>query len=156
MHSPHRLAGLDLTMLLLHASQLTLAEFVRRMDAAGYAELRPLHGMAFQALGAEGATGTELAGRLGVTKQAVSQLVADLERWGYVARRPHPAGGKRVLIALTGKAHEHLAVADRTMRELTAELAARLPPGTIERLRGDLAALVDAVEPGPLPPLRPL
>lgn len=156
MDSANRLGGLDLTMLLSFAAQVTLSAFVRRLDAAGYAELRPLHGMAFQALGAEGATGTELAGRLGVTKQAVSQIVADLERWGYVERRPHPAGGKRQLIVLTGKAHEHLAVADRVMRGLTAELAERLGAETIDRLREDLAALIDAVNPGPLPALRPL
>nr|WP_207387201.1 MarR family transcriptional regulator [Frankia sp. Cppng1_Ct_nod] len=97
-----------------HASphlQVVVAEFVGRVDAAGYADLRPVRGMVFQALRGSGATGTELADRLGVTKQAAGQMVDDLEMRGYVRRQPHPDGGRRRLIVLTDKALDHLVVA---------------------------------------------
>ncbi|MGW0899174.1 MarR family winged helix-turn-helix transcriptional regulator, partial [Streptomyces goshikiensis] len=81
--------------------QLMLGEFTRRVAAAGYEDLRPLHGMTFQVLGRSGATATELAEHLGVTKQAAGQIVDDLERRGYVRREPHPEGGRRKLVVLT-------------------------------------------------------
>ncbi|GAB3995977.1 hypothetical protein GCM10029992_14710 [Glycomyces albus] len=93
----------ELTFQLGLAFQLMLTEFTGRTEAAGYADLRPIHGLAFQALGPEGATGSELAARLGVTKQAAGQIVDYLEARDYVERRPHPAGGRRKLVALTEK-----------------------------------------------------
>ena len=57
----------------------------------------------FQALKDGGATGTELAAHLGVTKQAVSNIVGDLEAMGYLRRGPHASGGRRRLIQLTAR-----------------------------------------------------
>ena len=54
------LARTELTILLGLAFQVVLGEFVSRLDDAGYADLRPVHGMVFQALGRSGATATEL------------------------------------------------------------------------------------------------
>ncbi|MGK5534099.1 MarR family transcriptional regulator, partial [Streptomyces sp. URMC 129] len=82
----------ELLFLLGLAFQLLLGEFNGRLADAGYGDLRPVHGLAFQALRPHGATGSELARRLGVTKQAAGQLVDDLERRGYVRRERHPAG----------------------------------------------------------------
>ncbi|MFE3990987.1 MarR family winged helix-turn-helix transcriptional regulator [Streptomyces goshikiensis] len=134
--------------------QLLLGEFTRRVAAAGYEDLRPLHGMTFQVLGRSGATATELAEHLGVTKQAAGQIVDDLERRGYVRREPHPEGGRRKLVVLTRAAHDHLAVAGRILHELEAELAHTADLGA---LRGELARLVRALHgEGPLPALRPV
>ena len=41
------LAGTELTFLLGISFQLVLAEFTRRLDAAGHGDLRPVHGMIF-------------------------------------------------------------------------------------------------------------
>ncbi|MEU9159169.1 MarR family transcriptional regulator [Streptomyces sp. NPDC048424] len=146
--------GVELTFLLGLGFQLMLGEFTRRVGEAGYADLRPLHGMTFQVLKGPGATATELAERLGVTKQAAGQIVDDLEKRGYVRREPHPGGGRRKLVVLTGAAHAHLAVAGRILHELEAELAgsADLPV-----LRRELGHLVRALHgEGGLPPLRPV
>ncbi|MEU7727629.1 MarR family transcriptional regulator [Streptomyces sp. NPDC040724] len=146
--------GVELTFLLGLGFQLLLGEFTRRVAEAGYTDLRPLHGMAFQALKAPGATATELAERLGVTKQAAGQIVDDLEKRGYVRREPHPGGGRRKLVVLTPAAEAHLAVAGRILHELEAELAgsADLPV-----LRQELGRLVRALHGDDgLPPLRPV
>lgn len=82
--------GVELLFLLGLGFQTLLGEFTRRVADAGYPDLRPVHGMAFQALQGAGATATELAERLGVTKQAAGQIVDDLEKRGYVRREPHP------------------------------------------------------------------
>ncbi|MFF5704638.1 MarR family winged helix-turn-helix transcriptional regulator [Streptomyces sp. NPDC012794] len=147
-------SGVELTFLLGIGFQLMLGEFTRRLADAGYADLRPLHGMAFQALKGPGATASELAERLGVTKQAAGQIVDDLEKRGYVRREPHPGGGRRKLVVLTPAAVEHLATAGRVLHALEAELAERADLGV---LRGELARVIRALHGGEgLPPLRPV
>ncbi|MET7987872.1 MULTISPECIES: MarR family winged helix-turn-helix transcriptional regulator [unclassified Streptomyces] len=69
--------------------------------ARGFEGLRPAHGFAFARLAPDGATVTDIASHLGVTKQAASQLVEELVRKGYVERRPHPADARARLIVLT-------------------------------------------------------
>ncbi|WP_430727744.1 MarR family winged helix-turn-helix transcriptional regulator [Streptomyces virginiae] len=146
--------GVELTFLLGLGFQLVLGEFTRRLAEVGYADLRPVHGMAFQALKGDGATATELAERLGVTKQAAGQIVDDLERRGYVRREPHPEGGRRKLVVLTAAARQHLFVAGRVLHELEAELAGSADIGALRR---ELSRVVRALhgEDG-LPPLRPV
>ncbi|MEU4358159.1 MarR family winged helix-turn-helix transcriptional regulator [Streptomyces virginiae] len=147
-------AGVELTFLLGLGFQLVLGDFTRRLADAGQGDLRPVHGMAFQALKGDGATATELAERLGVTKQAAGQIVDDLERRGYVRREPHPGGGRRKLVVLTAAAREHLLVAGRVLHELEAELAGSADVGALRR---ELSRVVRALhgEEG-LPPLRPV
>jgi DNA-binding MarR family transcriptional regulator len=49
------------------------------------------------------ATATELCGRFGVTKGAVSQILAKLHRKGYVSRTRNEAYGKEILLSLTDR-----------------------------------------------------
>ncbi|MFF2025905.1 MarR family winged helix-turn-helix transcriptional regulator [Streptomyces sp. NPDC058171] len=146
----------ELTFLLGMAFQLVLSEFVSRLDAAGYDDLRPVHGLVFQALRGSGATSSELGEHLGVTKQAAGQIVDDLEERGYVARQPHPAGGRRKLVVLTPKALDHLVVAGRILHELEAQLADRLRDAGLQLPRTELAAVVRALAGDSIPPLRPV
>lgn len=155
MHPEDPLARTELTFVLGMAFQVVVTEFVRRLDAEGYADLRPAHGAVFQALRGGGATSTELAERLGVTKQAAGQMVADLEQRGYLRRVDHPEGGRRRLVVLTSKADEHLAVAGRVLHGLEAELAGRLGEDNLVRLRVELSHLIRGLVGGELPPLRP-
>ncbi|MGW7042959.1 MarR family winged helix-turn-helix transcriptional regulator [Streptomyces avermitilis] len=69
--------------------------------ARGFEGLRPAHGFAFSRLAPDGATVTDLAAHLGVTKQAASQLVDEMVRKGYVERRPHPGDARARLVVLT-------------------------------------------------------
>lgn len=155
MDTEDPLARVELTFLLGLSFQLLLGEFVGRLDARGYDDLRPVHGLVFQALRGPGATSGELAEVLGVTKQAAGQIVDDLEHKGYVRRTAHPAGGRRKLVVLTDKAHEHLEVAGRTMRSLEAELARRMGREDFADLRGELVGIIRAMAGHRVPPLRP-
>ncbi|MFI2716632.1 MarR family winged helix-turn-helix transcriptional regulator [Streptomyces collinus] len=69
--------------------------------ARGFEGVRPAHGFAFARLAPDGATVTDLAVHLGVTKQAASQLVDELVRKGYAERRPHPEDARARLVVLT-------------------------------------------------------
>ncbi|MEV6512540.1 MarR family winged helix-turn-helix transcriptional regulator [Streptomyces sp. NPDC051642] len=64
-------------------------------------EGRPAYGFAFARLAPHGATATDLAAHLGITKQAASQLVDELVRKGYAERRPHPGDARARLVVLT-------------------------------------------------------
>jgi DNA-binding MarR family transcriptional regulator len=155
VHPDDPLARTELTFVLGMAFQLVVAEFVRRLDAEGYADLRPAHGAVFQALRGGGATSTELAERLGVTKQAAGQMVADLEQRGYLRRVDHPDGGRRRLVVLTGKADDHMAVAGQVLYKLEGELSARLGEENLLQLRAALSQLIRELAGAELPPLRP-
>ncbi|WP_406461429.1 MarR family winged helix-turn-helix transcriptional regulator [Streptomyces sp. NBC_01622] len=90
----------------LSAAVLAVAgELTRRIHegvvARGFEGVRPAHGFAFVRLAPDGATVTDLAAHLGVTKQAASQLVEELVRRGYVERRPHPGDARARLVVLT-------------------------------------------------------
>jgi DNA-binding MarR family transcriptional regulator len=139
----------ELTFLLGMGFQLVLREFVARVEAAGYTDLRLVHGTVFQALRQGGLTSTELGDRLGVTKQAAGQIVDELERKGYVQRRAHPDGGRRKLVVLTEKAFQHLAVAGQILHSLEAEL-------DVASLRTELTALIRTMAGSDLPPMRPV
>lgn len=96
------------------------------------------------------------AEQLGVTKQAAGQIVDDLEKRGYVKRQPHPAGGRRKLVVLTGEALDHLAVAGRILHELEAQLTERLQEAGLQLPRAELAAIIRTLAGGSIPPLRPV
>ena len=90
----------------LSAALLAAAgELTRRIHdgvvARGFEGVRPVHGFAFTRLAPDGATVTDLAVHLGVTKQAASQLVDELVRKGYAERRPHPEDARARLVVLT-------------------------------------------------------
>ncbi|WP_328832374.1 MarR family winged helix-turn-helix transcriptional regulator [Streptomyces sp. NBC_00252] len=89
----------------LTAALLTAAgDLTKRINdgvvARGF-DARPAYGFAFARLAPDGATATDLAEHLGVTKQAASQLVDELVRKGYAERRPHPGDARARLVVLT-------------------------------------------------------
>ncbi|MFC3577342.1 MarR family winged helix-turn-helix transcriptional regulator [Streptomyces yaanensis] len=100
--------------------------------ARGFEGSRPAHGFAFARLAPHGATVTELAAHLGVTKQAASQLVDEIVRKGYAERRPHPEDARARLVVLTERgwactraAEEAAAEAVRPWAELLGEAEMR-------------------------------
>lgn len=136
----------------LSAALLAVAgELTQRIHAGvvarGFEGLRPAHGFAFARLAPGGATVTDLAVHLGVTKQAASQLVDEIVRKGYAERRAHPEDARARLIVLTERgwactraAEEAAADAVRTwgdalgeegMRALCEQLARISPNGPI-------------------------
>ncbi len=97
-------------------------------------------------LGGDGADASSaaagLAEQLGVSKQAVSQLLDTLVARGYLHRDPDPADRRRLAITLTerGQAAAHLAAgANRTMDH---ELEAHLGSDGVRTLRRQLAAVM--------------
>ena len=81
-----------------------VAEGIRtRMAADGFDDTRDSFGYVVQGLLAGDTTVTALAARLGVSAQAVSKTVTEMERAGYVARGTDPDDGRARPLRLTAR-----------------------------------------------------
>src|SRR6266576_401130 len=68
---------------------------------AGFGDIRPAHANVFPFVPSEGITVSELASLARVRKQTMAQAVDELERMGYVERRPNPRDRRSRLVYLT-------------------------------------------------------
>ncbi|MEU1531068.1 MarR family winged helix-turn-helix transcriptional regulator [Streptomyces fagopyri] len=117
--------------------------------ARGFEGLRPAHGFAFTRLAPDGATVTELAAHLGVTKQGASQLVDELVRKGYVERHPHPGDARARLIVLTERGWACTRAAEESAAEAVRPWVELLGEGEVGVLRERLLRIA------PYGPIRP-
>lgn len=117
--------------------------------ARGFADLRPAHGFAFARLAPDGASVTELAAHLGVTKQAASQLVDEVVRKGYAERLPHPGDARARLVVLTERGRACTRAAEEAAAEVVGEWAGLLGERDLRVLRDVLARIA------PYGPVRP-
>jgi hypothetical protein len=71
--------------------------------AAGYDDLNAAHVGLWRYPGLEGLRPSQLADRVGITKQSVNDLLGHLEQHGYLLRVPDPADGRARVIRLASK-----------------------------------------------------
>ena len=106
-------ASADLPLAALFAGWALADEVQRRIAADGHDELRMADGVVFQHLVPGPRTIGSLAERLGVSQQAASKAVADLERRGYVRRAADPDDGRARIVALTERGEDAIAAGRR-------------------------------------------
>ena len=94
--------------------EIVASELARR----GYGDLRPALLAVGQHVGRGGTRITELAERAMVTKATVVHAVDELERLGYVTRRPDPTDGRAKLVVATDRAR----AAERVARAAIADI----------------------------------
>lgn len=70
---------------------------------AGYDDLNAAHIGLWRYPGLEGLRPSQLADQVGITKQSVNDLIAHMERHGYLSRVPDTADGRARVIRLTSK-----------------------------------------------------
>ena len=112
----------NLGVLLREPFRVASAQLHERFAEHGHPEVRPPHGNVFQFLDDDGTRVSVLADRAQVTKQSMAELVAHLERHGYVERIPDPADRRAKLVRATARGKELYALA----REFAAETEARV------------------------------
>src|SRR5919107_902203 len=83
----------------------------RRFAERGHPEIRTPHGNVFPYLDTEGTRVSVLAERAQITKQSMAELVAHLERHGYVERVGDPTDGRAKLVRATALGREVYAIA---------------------------------------------
>src|SRR5919197_394010 len=107
----------------------------RRFAERGHSEIRPPHGNVMQFLDDGGTRVSVLADRAHMTKQSMAELVAHLERLGYVERVPDPSDRRAKLARATPRGRELYAIAREVVGEIEAEWTRRLGKAKRRRLR---------------------
>jgi DNA-binding MarR family transcriptional regulator len=112
--------------------------------AAGLDGIRPAQAVALVPLAAGGLHASDLADQLNVSRQAVAQALAALERHDYVVRGPHPSDARARVIELTPRGRQAL----RVMRSNALAVEKRwrdvLGERRLGELRETLVALLSA------------
>ena len=102
-------------------------------------------------LGWEGSRITDIARAQDVTKNAVGQLVTELEDLGYVERVPDPADGRAKIVRYTRQGRALIADAAAIAERLNAEVEAIIGARRLEELRSTLADICHHLGLGPAP-----
>jgi DNA-binding MarR family transcriptional regulator len=133
------------TTALLGLAYMTLGHrIVDGVMAAGFSQ-RPAHSAVMAHIDVEGGTRlTTIAARANITPQAVGELVDDLERLGYVVRRPDPDDRRAKRIVLTEQGQACVAAALSTIATLEAELEGLLGSAELAQLHDMLGRIATA------------
>lgn len=137
----------SVAQLLFKAARLLNERAVARLEPVdGAPRLRPAHTSLFPHIDQAGTRLTELARRLGISKQAVAQLVDELEQMGVIERLADPEDGRAKLIRFSRKAGRSLLDGLRHLQTIEAELAGELGVARMQALHEGLTALLAVLE----------
>ena len=131
-------------LLLRNGVALVDAEVKTALAEQGFDEIQPGHHTLLRHLGEDGARPSELAAQAGVSRQAVTKTLDDLERVGLVEREPDPADGRGVVVRYTPRGLAALQVARTRANELERRFASRIGAHQWRTVRDVLEALFDA------------
>jgi DNA-binding MarR family transcriptional regulator len=114
-----------------------------RADLArnGFGDVAPSHSALLRNLGEDGSRPSDLAAHAGVTRQAVTKLVDELERLGLVRRDPDPDDGRGVIVRYTDRGRAVLAIARKRMLALERAYAAQVGADRWAEVRSTLETL---------------
>lgn len=101
-------------------------ELFARLRELGFDDVRPRHGAVLAYLDEAGVRPGELARQSGRRKQTIGAILDDLERLGYVARRPDPQDRRATLIVPTGRGLRFMRASDAIIAEIEAHQAERI------------------------------
>lgn len=138
-----RLEDRDTISLISLAHMMVSRQVSEGVARAGH-PIRPSHSAVFGQLDEHGVRVTELARGANMTPQAMSELIDELERLGYVVREPDPSDRRAKLIMLTPLGREASRVGRATVASLERRIVEILGVRGHEQLRRMLLALLKA------------
>jgi DNA-binding MarR family transcriptional regulator len=129
----------------------TLRVYNRRLvaglHAAGFTDFSPAFPQLLSNLDTEGTRVGVLAARAGITRQAAGQLLAEIERCGYIQRRPAPDDARATVARFTARGRRLLATVFALVEEQEASFARIVGPDAFEAVRVGLGRLADDIDP---------
>jgi DNA-binding MarR family transcriptional regulator len=129
---------------LMRSARGVYAQSIRaHLAALGIDDLPRNGAFVLAGIGASGGPGQDLPAGLGVSKQAVSQVIEVLVSRGYLTRHADPGDRRRVVLELTGSGHEVVAAIERGVDSVDRRLAERVPADQIAAMRSALIALTE-------------
>jgi|SRR3954447_5612948 len=130
--------------LLLDAQRNYSLTALAKLRERGHAGLTLAHTNLLAHLDVDGSRITVLAERAGVTKQAVGNLVGDLEASGYVRKSVDPLDGRATIVTYTDAGWKFLHDAHDVKREIEASYGEILGERGLQQLRKALKSLLAA------------
>jgi len=132
------LIGLLLRLVYQHYAQ----DIDAALRQAGFDDIRPGAANVFPFVPAEGITVSRLAELARVRKQSMAQAVDQLERTGYVERRPNPRDHRSRLVFLTERGAGVPPVTHAAAQRVEERWAQLISPAEFETLRASLLHLL--------------
>jgi DNA-binding MarR family transcriptional regulator len=134
----HPLIGLLLRLTYQHYAQ----DIDTALREAGFGDIRPGAANVFPFVPPEGITVSRLAELARVRKQSMAQAVDQLERTGYVERRPNPGDHRSQLVFLTPRGASVPPVTHAAAERVEQRWAQLTSPAEFEALRAALLHLL--------------
>jgi DNA-binding MarR family transcriptional regulator len=125
--------------------QAVQRRMLERLHQHGFDDLDAAHLTVFQYPGPHGSRPSELAAKLRVSKQALNYLLGQLERVGYLERRPDPDDLRSKRVALTPRGVAAIRVIREAVAEMETVWSRQLGPERFAQLRDLLLELNRAV-----------
>ncbi len=129
--------------LLLRAQRCFSVSAMEKLRKLGHTGLSLAHTNLLAHLDLDGTRITTLAERAAVTKQAIGQLVLDLEQKGYIGRAVDPTDRRATIVTFTVAGWQFLLDATQIKHEIETEYTAILGEEGIQNLRALLTTLIE-------------
>ncbi len=130
------------TPTLMRAARGAYAQSIRaHLDAIGIDDLPRNGAFVLAGIDSSGGPRQDLPAYLGVTKQAVSQVIDTLESRGYLVRRPDADDRRRVALELTDRGREVVTAVINGVDAVDRQLLERVSPEQVGAMRAALHSL---------------
>jgi DNA-binding MarR family transcriptional regulator len=126
----------------------TRAHIIKHVHTQGFADLQPAHLIVFQHPGPDGLSPSQLARSANVTKQAMNNLLSQLERAGYLTRTTNAGNRRERVIELTARGHAVLGAIRTAVRKVELQWQNDLGKADYRTLRMLLNKLNEVIDPG--------
>jgi DNA-binding MarR family transcriptional regulator len=136
-----------LLRLLVRMTRTMTDEVITRMHGLGHGDLAAAHVRLLGNLDTEGTRIAALARRMGTSRQAVSQLLQEIEAGGHVERRPDPDDKRGVIVSFTARGRRRLDDAIAVMTAIEREYRTILGAARFATVKDALADLLAEIDP---------
>jgi DNA-binding MarR family transcriptional regulator len=120
---------------------------IEDIQARGFADFSPAFPQILSNLDTEGTRIGVLAARAGLTRQAAGQLVGEIERCGFVQRRPAPDDARATIVRFTARGRRLLDTVFERVEAIETDFANLIGKPEFERLKQQLAQIADHIDP---------
>ncbi len=121
---------------------------IAALHARGFEDFSPAFPQILSNLDTEGTRVGVLAARAGVTRQGAGQLLADIERCGYVERSRAADDARAIVVRFTPRGRRLLSNIFELVLETEAKFAELVGKREFDQLRATLERLANAIDPG--------